>query len=250
MFLYSLFGKCVLLRSSWSRPWCCLDKGLLSVCQRSVCHAVSAPPAHLGLGKTALQSTYGSVNNPHSHPVPLGGKRDCVTEGWEQGHGSCLAVGSEHHSPGAPRWLQLLPGTARSLMHLQSLRKYFLVSAKTRIAYLSSQFVSDIFAYFHNFLWKCHVFVSSKGEKCPLCFLFFFQCFSGTNKCFLSSSHHYKTEVKEQSASSWEKKALFPICSYSQIHTCAFIFFPISQIPVCQFLIFVSWFLNTFLWGF
>lgn len=75
MFLYSLFGKCVLLRSSWSRPWCCLDKGLLSVCQRSVCHAVSAPPAHLGLGKTALQSTYGSVNNPQSHPVPLWGEK-------------------------------------------------------------------------------------------------------------------------------------------------------------------------------
>lgn len=105
-------------------------------------------------------------------------------------------------SPGALWWLQPLPSTARRLTHLQSLRKYFLFSAKTHISYLCIQ----SFFLFSHFLVKTSCICFFKGCKMPALLFIFFQHFLVTNKCFLSSSCHYRAEVREQSASSWEKK--------------------------------------------
>lgn len=135
-------------------------------------------PLTVGWGKTALQNTYGSVNKPHSHPVPplCGGKRSVgpSQKGGSRAMAAAWQWAQSIPSPGSPWWLQPPHSTARSLTHLQSLRKCSLFSAKTRISSFRIQSVSESFPYFHIFLRKCHVFVSSKGVECPPHFLCFF----------------------------------------------------------------------------
>lgn len=55
------------------------------------------------------------------------------------------------------------------------------------------------------FSQKNVTFVSSKGLKCLLQFLFFSAFIRSNKKCFLSSSRPYRVEIREQSVLSWGK---------------------------------------------
>lgn len=122
-----------------------------SVSARGTSVTQSAPPARLGLGENCFTEYLWKCKYASQSPScsPLAGEKGSLSQkGGSRAMAAAWQWAESITSPGAPWWLQLLPGTARSLTHLQSLSKYFLLSAQTHIAYLWIQFASEISSYF------------------------------------------------------------------------------------------------------
>lgn len=194
----------------WIRGCCISDRGESDTCELAIC-------LHRGGEKTALQNTHGrqnthgSVSKPHSHMVsPLCKGKESVDHLQESQCRAVLAalvVVSEHH------WLSAsVPhGACRRFPAQCAARcpasEYVRFSAENHILYLWIQSVSEAFSYFHIFVWKLY----SKGLKCPLCYLFFFNI--SQEQKSVSYPAAIVTEVREQSASSWEKNRIVHMLS-------------------------------------
>lgn len=155
------------------------------------------------------------------------------------------AAGSEH------RWLSApVPHSARSRLPAQraacclASEPQQIFSAENHISCLWIQSVPEAFSYFYIFLWKLHIFVSSTGLKCPLCFLFFF-CISQEQKS-VSYPAALITELKlESSLPHPGEKNIVPNIflvsnPYMGQQESAVIFFPVTPESIWWFPIFLK----------
>lgn len=123
----------VWLKSFWTRPLCCLGKGLLCIRQRNVCVALRAHyllALRCGENKTFMEALRGSSALRGKRAVWVSRRRVGVGRRW-------LPERPAQSVPGCgPQCLQPPPGTACSLpARLWSFSKYFQFSAENHVSY-------------------------------------------------------------------------------------------------------------------